>query len=146
MKRMDLPDGSAFFEGPKGAVYVHSGAAGVVAAKYWGEHDVQSFLAITSEIDRRAGPIQKLQFFTDLSELTNYDGEFRNLWIKWFSGNRSRMARAVFLQKSVLVKIGLSMVNIALAGMIESHTDAAEYERAASLAGLKKIVHPKQAA
>lgn len=139
MKRTDFPGGAALYEGPKGSLYLQTGAPGVIEGKYWGEHGIESFLVVSKTIQEALTVWPKVSLFVDLSEMTNFNADFRNEWVKWFSTHRPLLDRTVFLQNSVLVRVGLSIVNIALGGIIESHSDPAEYERAARAAGLEKI-------
>lgn len=123
------PDGSKIATAGKGWVQFQLLRPNVFWACFHGKGSVPLFEAV-SEAMSTALLKGQLHCFANLTDMPDFDTEFRDCWVSWFRSNRQGMASFHVVQNSVLVKIGLSMVNIALGGMVKTYRDVTEFEQA----------------
>ncbi|MFO0595375.1 MAG: hypothetical protein U0228_08725 [Myxococcaceae bacterium] len=67
----------------------------------------------------------------DVHSITDFEPGFRDRWAKWFAKNRHGVARVVvWYNGSILIKLGITAVNIAFGGRIEAATTRAGFDEA----------------
>lgn len=90
--------------------------------------------ATPMEAFRRAAPSprpgQKQYLFFDLGELDGYEPNLRKEMTKWVLERRSQVRALHALVKSRIVAMGVSVANLALGGIITSHTKHAPFQAA----------------
>lgn len=130
------------FRRARGVVWIRSNTAGALEGRWVGHFDIADFEPMRQEMERRCAAATRWRWCADLSEMEGFSPEFRNAWVEWFRTHRKSLERTVFLHKSALVRIGLSMVNIALGGLLEGYSDRAAYEAAVVRCGLSRVPAP----
>ena len=53
--------------------------------------------------------------------MPNYDSELRTEWTRWLLRNRARLEDIQIVAGSKIVAMGVSVANVALGGIIQSH-------------------------
>ena len=64
---------------------------------------------------------QQLSFFHDWSKVTGYDTQARITITSWSVKHRSRLVTAHMLARSKIVRMGVSVANIAVGGIAKLH-------------------------
>lgn len=140
INRIDLGGGAVRYEGPTGSVYLQSTRGGTVLdTRYSGTFGIEFVAPLIADVERRTLGATEIKLLCDLSEMKDFSAEFRNAWVEWFRANQHRIERSVFLHRSVIIKIGLTIVGVALRGKLESFTDAEAFEKARLQYGLTPI-------
>jgi hypothetical protein len=75
-------------------------------------------------------PTAKHFLFYDLWELESYESELRKQMTSWVMERRSLVAEMHVLLRSKLVSMGVSVANLALGGIITTHTQRAPFQKA----------------
>lgn len=112
------------FQRPRGAVRMRSSAL-AIEARWSGHFDLADDEARRPEMERRCRGASGWRWCLDLTAVEGFTADVRNTWGDWFRSNWKLFERAVFLHNSALLRIALTMVNIALGGMLDGHAPAA---------------------
>ena len=73
----------------------------------------------------------KIAVFYDFGEMPGYDSGLRVSWTKWLKAHLHSVVRIHIVVKSKIVAMGVSVANLALGGVIQTHTQrAGAFERA----------------
>ncbi len=73
----------------------------------------------------------KIAVFYDFSEMPGYDSGLRVVWTQWLQAHLRSVAKIHIVVKSKMVAMGVSVANLALGGIIQTHAKrAGSYERA----------------
>lgn len=136
IKREETPEETHFFDG-LGDLWIKRCSHGVTHFRYAGVVSGGFFAIGLAEVRRSVqdgGGSASL--FVDASELKDYAPEFREQWVTWFRGNRKLIRKCAMLHRSVLVKLGMSVANVALGGILQgfSSPEAFQQEFEATLA------------
>ena len=75
---------------------------------------------------RAAG--KKLYVFHDWLDMTGYESSCRQRLTTWSGENRAAVAEVHLAQRSKIVAMGVQVANLALGGMIRTHSDRASLE------------------
>ena len=75
---------------------------------------------IVALYDRLSGPA--LYLFADVAKLVNYDSALRTGLTARFARDRARIAQFPILLGSKIVAMGVTVANLALGGMVTTHT------------------------
>ena len=115
-------------EGKKGRIWVWSIAPSVYASEVKGHLDV----AMAHLIIDAAEPLYQRGFvhgFHDWFGMTGYDSQSRIDLTNWVLGHRAQ-SRLFIGVRSKLVAMGVSVANLALGNLIETHSSSASLEAA----------------
>lgn len=63
----------------------------------------------------------KLKLFFDFWHMPNYDSELRTEWTRWLLSHRARLEGIQVVARSTIVTMGVSVANVALGGIVQSH-------------------------
>jgi hypothetical protein len=83
---------------------------------------------ILQHSDRALREADKVHLFVDGYELDSYDPEIRNAGSAWLKKNATRVVAQHMLVRSRLTKMGLSVVSLALGGLIKGHHERLTFE------------------
>jgi hypothetical protein len=73
----------------------------------------------------------KIAIFYDFGSMPGYDSGLRVVWTQWFQAHLRSIAGIHIVVKSKIVAMGVSVVNLAVGGIIQTHTHrAGAFERA----------------
>jgi hypothetical protein len=133
--QQETDEGTRIYDGV-GELWVRRCAPGVIHFRYEGVVSGGFFKPGLEEVLRAArGGAGQVAFFVDAYELKDYAPEFREQWVNWFRGNRSIIRRYVMLHRSVLVKLGMTVANVALGGMLEGFSSQEAFDQELAAAG-----------
>ena len=77
-----------------------------------------------------AGRSERLTLFFDFWDMPGYDSAFRVAMTDWMLANRARLEPMHVLARSPIVRMGVSVVNLSLGGLIHTHGMRATYDSA----------------
>jgi hypothetical protein len=72
----------------------------------------------------------KVVLFNDTTKITGYDAAYREKWTHWFLGHRSQVEMLHILVRSGILKMAVSLVSLAVSGLIKGHSDPASFRKA----------------
>jgi hypothetical protein len=78
--------------------------------------------------DQALGEADQVQRFVDAYDLDRYDPEIRNGGSAWLKKHASRVIAKHMLVRSRLTKMGLSVVSLALGGLIKGHYERRSFD------------------
>jgi hypothetical protein len=72
----------------------------------------------------------KIAIFLDFTDSPGYDSGLRVLWTQWLQSHLRSITKMHIVVKSKMVAMGVSVANLALGGIIQTHSQrAGAYER-----------------
>jgi hypothetical protein len=121
-----LPQNGTGFRTERGCVgvWVPSPALVVIALHGHGEG---SFAAPIIAAYESLSPNERIRLYADCEALGNYDSPLRTQLTARFLPDRSRIATLNCLVKSRFVSMGVTVMNLALGGIVDSTTDRAKF-------------------
>lgn len=73
----------------------------------------------------------KIAVFYDFGDMPGYDSGLRVSWTQWLKAHLGSIVRIHIVVRSKIVAMGVSVANLALGGVIQTHTQrAGAFERA----------------
>jgi hypothetical protein len=72
----------------------------------------------------------KVVLFNDTTRLTGYEAAYREKWTQWFLKHRGDIDLLHILVKSGLVKMAMSLVSLAVSGLIKGYSDLGGFRAA----------------
>lgn len=103
---------------------------GHVMARYEGSAASNFFepvIAMNNAAVKRGKP---LMIYIDGEHFDGYESEFREKWTRWFINNRQHLVHMHFLLRSPILKMGVNLISIAVAGLVKATTDRTVFEAA----------------
>jgi hypothetical protein len=124
-----LLNGSGF-RTSAGRLSLWTPAASIVLARLQG-YGAEAFAEpITEAFDRVLANSDSIRLFFDAESLENYDSTLRTSLTDRFVRDRKRLSELHVLVRSKIVSMGVSVANMALGGMVVSHTERSTFSDA----------------
>ncbi len=118
----------AEFRDEEGSVHASEPQAGVLHYVVEGRLSpglVERFIEFAEQ-----SPGDKMRFFHDWWEVDGYDNQARYTLTSWSLKHRKQIESADILTRSKIVKMGVSVGNIALGGLAKLHDSPASFRQA----------------
>jgi hypothetical protein len=128
ISRLELPAGEEGWASARGELSIRHPAPGVVLFIEKGFLSSEFADYILQHSDRALREADKVHLFVDGYELDSYDPEIRNAGSAWLKKNATRVVTQHMLVRSRLTKMGLSVVSLALGGLIKGHHERLAFE------------------
>jgi hypothetical protein len=130
------------FSSGRGELSVWSPARGIYVTQARVHIDTTLAAKIVAAGDRVVERDGRLTAFHDWEAVESYDTEARLHLTSWGFRIRKQVDKVHILQRSKLLKMGVSVASIALAGMIVSHEEREPFE-SVLLASLRATLRPR---
>jgi hypothetical protein len=122
MEPFALPCDGTGFRSLKGRLAIWTPAPDLLVLRMTDQGDKHFTGPIIRAFDELAKRGQKLRLFFDLETMSSYDSELRTQLTARFYEDRLRIAAFHVLVGSKLTAMGVSVANLALGGIITSHS------------------------
>lgn len=129
LSRLETPAGEEGWSSSRGELRIRHPAPGVVVFVERGFLAADFAPYIVRHSDRASAEGERVHIFVDGFDLEGYDPEIRNSATAWLKDNMSRVDAQHMLVRSRLAKMGLTMVSLALGGVIKGHHQRLTFER-----------------
>lgn len=129
LSRLDLPAGEEGWTSPRGELRIKHPAPGVVVFKETGFLIAEFAPHIMRHSNQAKHQGEKAHLFVDAYDLEGYDPEIRNGGTAWLRENAEKVAAQHMLVRSRLTKMGLTVVSLAVGGLIKGHHERQSFER-----------------
>lgn len=128
VSRLELPTGGEGWVSARGELQIRHLAPGVVLFVEKGFLSSEFAHLILEHSDQARGEADQVQLFVDAYDLDGYDPEIRNGGSAWLKKHASRVIAQHVLVRSRLTKMGLSVVSLALGGLIKGHHERRSFD------------------
>jgi hypothetical protein len=95
---------------------------------------------LTSPAVRRKDAVlakaRRVRVFYDFWEMPTYDSEMRTEWTRWLATHRASLDSLHVLARSKLVLMGVSVANLALGGIVRTHSTREPFDAQLRAAGI----------
>ena len=139
VERFGLPGDGAGFRTPKGRLAIWTPAPGFVISRITGLGDKAFTVPIIDAFDRALPDELPIRLFFDVETIASYDSELRTQLTARFYEERARIGEFHVLVGSKLTAMGVSVANLALGGIVTSHTQRLQFVTAVDTA----LIHAK---
>jgi hypothetical protein len=128
VSRLELPSGDEGWVSARGELSIRHPAPGIVVFVEKGWLSAEFAQHILKHSDQALEEADKVQLFVDCFALDGYDPEIRNGGSAWLKKHAARVTAQHMLVRSRLTKMGLSVVSLALGGLIKGHHERRTFD------------------
>lgn len=125
-----MSDGSHLYVAKDGEVQVTRLGAGLLHMRLKGHATSDMHGSVIALFDKELETGKQLTFFVDGYDFESYEGAFRTDWIQWLKKNPTKVQKIPMLVRSVMVRMGMQVVNFATGNMLEPYSDRSAFEDA----------------
>jgi hypothetical protein len=119
------------FTTPRGTVVFFRTQQNCLENVIWGHMDTASAVRLQQEFDALREKFGDFRGFHHWANVPNYDTECRVSWVNWLRRQSGALKETHFLTRSPLVRMGLSVANIAFSEIkFVVHSDESAYVEA----------------
>lgn len=129
MDRRSSTGTGAEYGDPRGTITVSSPARGVIVLRMSGHAPGEVLSSVTEALDRFGGSSAATDYFYDVWDMETYDSRVRVDLTAYHLKHRRLLRSLHTCARSRVVKMGVSVANIALR-VIEQHDDRAAFDAA----------------
>jgi hypothetical protein len=122
---------------PGGLVHLHNEGGDVwsgalndaIMALYLGDASADFFAPVAEICESAIKRNRVVTLYVDGEQLNRYEPEFRERWTDWFIKYRKHLNEMHCLTGSVMLRMGLAVVNLAVSGLVRSYSARRDFER-----------------
>ncbi len=140
LERVESSDGEEGWKSARGELRIVHPAPGLVVFRESGFLTSDFAEHVRRHSDQAAKRAGKIQIFVDAYDLAGYDPEIRNSATSWLKSHMDVVDAQHMLVNSRLTKMGLTVVSLALGGVIKGYHARRAFENELAAATLRARV------